>query len=110
MLSILSKKCSPTKSTSNNVKKKFFCQMSINLVHFPSTHPISAQDSDEENILDSPMEINFVQKKEPATSITTVKCKIKRLKIPAMALDSCAELPIVIPDIVEHVGMGWINL
>src|SRR5581483_2531516 len=63
-------------------------------------------DSDEEDILDGPMEIDFVQKKEPPTSIATVKCKIKRLKIPAMALDSCAELPIVTPDIVERVGYG----
>ena len=68
--------------------------------------PVSAQDSDEEDILDGPMEIDFVQKKEPTTSIATVKCKIKRLKIPAMALDSCAELPIVTPDIVERVGYG----
>jgi len=66
--------------------------------------PVSAQDSDEEDILDGPMEIYFVQKKEPPTSIATVKCKIKRLKIPAMALDSCAELPIITPDIVERVG------
>jgi hypothetical protein len=68
--------------------------------------PVSAQDSDEEDILDGPMEIDFVQKKEPPTSIATVKCKIKRLKIPAMLLDSCAELPIVTPDIVERVGYG----
>ena len=59
--------------------------------------------SDEEDILDGPMEIDFVQKKEPTTSIATVKCKIGRLKIPAMALDSCAELPIITPDIIEHV-------
>ena len=52
------------------------------------------------------MEIDFIQKKEPPTSIATVKCKIKRLKIPAMALDSCAELPIITPDIVERVGYG----
>src|SRR4051812_1533161 len=50
------------------------------------------------------MEIDFVQKKEPTTSIATVKCKIKRLKIPGMALDSCAELPIITLDIVEHVN------
>ena len=68
--------------------------------------PTLAQDSDEEDILDGPMEIDFVQKKEPTTSIATVKCKIKHLKIPAMALDSCAELPIVTPDIVERVGYG----
>src|SRR3954454_24003732 len=38
VLSILSKKCFPTKSTSNNVKKKFLSD--VNLVHFPSTHLI----------------------------------------------------------------------
>ncbi|PKK40756.1 hypothetical protein RhiirC2_806595, partial [Rhizophagus irregularis] len=59
--------------------------------------------SDEEDILDGPMEIDFVQKKEPTTSIATVKCKIGHLKIPAMALDSCAELPIITPDIIEHI-------
>ncbi|RGB29434.1 hypothetical protein C1646_766627, partial [Rhizophagus diaphanus] len=47
-----------------------------------------------------------LRKKEPTTSIVTVKCKIKRLKIPAMALDSCTELPIVTPDIIECVGYG----
>ena len=56
--------------------------------------------------MNSPMEIDFVQKKEPPTSIATVKYKIKHLKIPAMALDSCVELPIVTSDIVEHVGYG----
>ena len=68
--------------------------------------PTLAQDSDEEDILDGPMEIDFVKKKEPTTSITSIKCKIKRLKIPAMALNSCAELPIITPDIVERVGYG----
>jgi hypothetical protein len=54
--------------------------------------------SDEEDILNGSMEIDFIQKKEPTTSIATVKCKIGRLKIPAMALDSCAELPIITPE------------
>ncbi|CAB4491159.1 unnamed protein product [Rhizophagus irregularis] len=66
--------------------------------------PALAQDSDEEDVLDGPMEIDFVKKKEPTTSIASIKCKIKRLKIPAMALDSCAELPIITPDIIERVG------
>src|SRR4051794_25232901 len=68
--------------------------------------PALAQDSDEEEILVGPMEIDFVKKKEPTTSIASIKCKIKRLKIPAMALDSCAELLIVTPDIVERVEYG----
>ena len=49
------------------------------------------------------MEIDFVQKKEPKTSVATVECKIKRLKIPAMTLDSEAEPPIITENIVEHV-------
>ncbi len=42
--------------------------------------PVSAQDSDEEDILDGPMEIDFVKKKEPTTSIASIKCKISVLK------------------------------
>ncbi|CAG8610453.1 14530_t:CDS:1, partial [Funneliformis caledonium] len=49
------------------------------------------------------MEIDFVKKKESTTSIASIKCKIKRLKIPAMALNSCAKLSIITPDIVKHV-------
>ncbi|RIA85347.1 hypothetical protein C1645_830952 [Glomus cerebriforme] len=60
--------------------------------------------SDEEDVLDDPMKIDFVRKKKPITSIATVKCKIKHLKIPAMALNSCAKLPIITPDIVERIG------
>src|SRR5205814_3932622 len=35
--------------------------------------PVSAQDSDEKDILDGPIEIDFVQKKEPPTSIADRK-------------------------------------
>ncbi len=56
--------------------------------------------------MDSPIEIDFIQKKESLTSITTVKCKIKHLKILAIALDSYAELPIVTFNIVECIGYG----
>src|SRR5436190_11412710 len=49
------------------------------------------------------MEIYFVQKKELKTSVATVKCKIKRLKIPAMTLDSGAEPPIITKNIVVRV-------
>ncbi|CAB4490480.1 unnamed protein product [Rhizophagus irregularis] len=68
----------------------------------------SSKDSDEfsleEEFLDDPMEIDFVKKKEPKTSVVTVKCKIRRLKIPAMTLDSGAEPPIITENIVERVG------
>ncbi|CAJ0762039.1 6915_t:CDS:2, partial [Entrophospora sp. SA101] len=61
-------------------------------------------DSEEEETLDDPMEIDFVIKKEPTTTIATIPCKIKRLKIPAMTLDSAAQPAIVTDDIVKHVG------
>ena len=68
----------------------------------------SSIDSDESNLeeesLDDPMEIDFVKKKEPKTSVATVECKIKRLKIPAMTLDSGAEPPIITENIVERIG------
>src|SRR6266498_3196650 len=40
-------------------------------------------DSEDDEFIDGPMEIDFVQRKEPATDVVTVKCKIKRLVIPA---------------------------
>ncbi|CAG8636931.1 3159_t:CDS:2, partial [Paraglomus brasilianum] len=56
----------------------------------------------EEETLDDPMEIDFVRRKEPDTSIATIPCKIKRLKIPALVLDSGAEPPITSEDIVKR--------
>ena len=47
------------------------------------------------------MEIDFVKKKEPVTSIATIPVKIKHL---TMVLDSGAELPIISEDIVKRVG------
>ncbi|POG69265.1 hypothetical protein GLOIN_2v1777355 [Rhizophagus irregularis DAOM 181602=DAOM 197198] len=64
--------------------------------------PASAQDSDEEDILDGPMEINFIRKKEPATDVVTVKCKIKRLVILAGTVDPGANFPIMSEDISEQ--------
>src|SRR5437868_9310144 len=49
------------------------------------------------------MEIDFVRKKEPSTSIASIKCKIERLKIPAMALDSCSKIAIITEDIVLRI-------
>jgi hypothetical protein len=61
--------------------------------------PALAHDSDEEEILDGPMEINFIRKKDPATDIVTVKCKIKRLVIPGAVVDPGANFPIMTDDI-----------
>ncbi|GBC48979.2 hypothetical protein GLOIN_2v1886689 [Rhizophagus irregularis DAOM 181602=DAOM 197198] len=69
----------------------------------PSFAENISPDSDEEESLDEPMEINFVKKKEPPTSTTTIKCKIGRLKIPAMTVDSGAEPPIITKNIVDRI-------
>ena len=73
--------------------------------NIPSASKDSSPDESslEEEFLDDPMEIYFVQKKELKISVVTVKCKIKRLKIPAMTLDSEAELPIITKNIVDHI-------
>jgi hypothetical protein len=67
----------------------------------------SSKDSDESSLeeesLDDPMKIYFVQKKKLKTSVVTVKCKIKRLKILAMTLDSGAESPIITKNIVDRI-------
>ena len=60
-------------------------------------------DLEEDEYLDDLIEIDFVQKKELKTSVATVKCKIKRLKILAMTLDSGAEPPIISKNIVVHI-------
>ncbi|GES80360.1 hypothetical protein GLOIN_2v1886689 [Rhizophagus clarus] len=62
----------------------------------------SDESSLEEESLDDPMEIDFVKKKELKTSVTTIKCKIRCLKIPAMTLDSGAEPPIITKNIIDH--------
>jgi hypothetical protein len=66
------------------------------------TPETSISDECEESIIDL-MEIDFIQNKEPKTSIASIECKIKHLKIPAMALNSAAEISIITEDIVKRV-------
>lgn len=54
--------------------------------------------------IDGPMEIDFVWKKEPSTSIATIKCKIRCLQILAIVLDSGSEIAIITEDIVLCIG------
>ena len=61
-------------------------------------------DTEEEDYLDGPIEIDFIKKNSPPTSVVTVKCKIRCLKIPAITIDFGAELPIITENIVERVG------
>ncbi|GBB92645.1 hypothetical protein RclHR1_24640003 [Rhizophagus clarus] len=68
--------------------------------------PVLAQhqaekDSDDE-FIDGLMEIDFVQRKEPATDVVTVKCKIQRLVIPAGTVDPGANFPIMFEDISKR--------
>ena len=69
--------------------------------------PIPAiPDSDgEEETLDDPMEIDFVQRKDPATDVVTTKCKIKRLIIPAATVDPGANFPIMSEDIAKRLKL-----
>ncbi|CAG8583322.1 20711_t:CDS:2 [Cetraspora pellucida] len=69
----------------------------------PITEVVSL-DPDEKEDLDSLMKIDFIKKKEPKTSVATVKCKIKCLKISAMTVDSGTKPPIITENIVICVG------
>ncbi|RIB12373.1 hypothetical protein C2G38_2200862 [Gigaspora rosea] len=64
--------------------------------------PKISESDGEENIIDNPMEIDFVCRKEPATDVATAKCKIKRLIIPGAGLDSCANFPVMTEDIAKR--------
>ncbi|CAG8450075.1 15830_t:CDS:2 [Cetraspora pellucida] len=64
---------------------------------------IVSLDLDEKKDLDGPIEIDFVKKKKPKTSVTTVKYKIKHLKIPAMTVNSEAKPLIITKNIVIHI-------
>ncbi|RIB07773.1 hypothetical protein C2G38_2252421 [Gigaspora rosea] len=76
-----------------------------NFIDYREIPPEIPGSDGEEETLDDPMEIDFVRKKEPNTSLATIKCKIKRLNIPAMVLDSGAETAIIMEDIVKRIGV-----
>jgi hypothetical protein len=72
------------------------------LLHPQNGNSKSSADSEDDEFIDAPMEINFVQRKEPATDVVTVKCKIKRLVIPAGTVDPSANFPIMSEDISKR--------
>ena len=51
------------------------------------------------------MEIDFVQKKDPATDVVTTKCKIKRLVIPGAVVDLGANFAIMTDDIAKRLKL-----
>ncbi|RIA87272.1 hypothetical protein C1645_828029 [Glomus cerebriforme] len=70
----------------------------------PSSNDLILDESSQEKeFLDDSMKIYFIQKKELKTSVATIKCKIKRLNIPAMTLDFKAEPPIITKNIVDRI-------
>jgi hypothetical protein len=58
-------------------------------------------DSEDDEYIDDPMEIDFIQRKEPATDVVTVKCKNKRLVILAGTVDPGANFAIMSEDIAK---------
>jgi hypothetical protein len=60
----------------------------------------------DEEFIDGPMEIDFVQRKEPATDVVTVRCKIKRLVIPAGTVDPGANFTIMSEDIAKRLKLA----
>ena len=69
------------------------------LLHPQNGDSKTSANSEDDEFIDDPMEIDFVQRKEPATDVVTVKCKIKRLVIPVGTFDPGANFPIISEDI-----------
>ena len=72
------------------------------LLHPQNSDSKTPADSEDDEFIDGPMEIDFVQRKEPVTDVVTVKCKIKRLVIPAGTVDPGANFPIMSEDISKR--------
>ncbi|GBC43410.2 hypothetical protein GLOIN_2v1773489 [Rhizophagus irregularis DAOM 181602=DAOM 197198] len=67
-----------------------------------SDTPETPDSGGEDEILNEPMEIDFVQKKDPATDVVTTKCKIKHLVIPGAIVDPGANFLIMTDDISKR--------
>ncbi|GBB87013.1 hypothetical protein RclHR1_13470009 [Rhizophagus clarus] len=72
------------------------------LLHSQNDNSKILADSEEDEFIEVPIEIDFVQKKDPATDVATVKCRIKRLVIPAGTVDPGANFPIMSEDIAKR--------
>src|SRR3954452_24678590 len=58
-----------------------FLSSKVSNKQLQNTNSNDAEDTEDE-FINGPMEIDFVQRKEPATDVVTTKCKIKCLVIP----------------------------
>ncbi len=70
-----------------------------------SNTPETPDSDGEDEILNEPMEIDFIQKKDPATDVVTTKCKIKRLVIPGAVVDPGANFAIMTDDIAKRLKL-----
>jgi len=88
----------------NNINNMNLSVTRPDFINYREPAPEIPDSDGEDEMLDDPMEIDFVRRKEPVISIATIPVKIKRLKIPALVLDSGAEPAIVSEDIVKRIG------
>ncbi|PKK44336.1 hypothetical protein RhiirC2_804100 [Rhizophagus irregularis] len=66
-----------------------------------NTSEIPNSDKKDE-ILNKPMEIDFIQKKNPVTNVITAKCKIKHLVILGAVIDPSTNFAIMTDDISKR--------
>ena len=74
----------------------------IILLHLQNSNSKTPANSEDDEFIDDPMEIDFVQKKEPTTDVITVKCKIKCLVILTDTVDPGANFSIMSEDIFKR--------
>jgi len=100
-----------TSPSNRNIHKYIPKNGKLNFESYREPSPITIiPDTDEEEgeeFLDDAMEIDvgFFRKKEPPTSVATIKTKIKNLVLPACLLDSGAECSLISHDIAKKLKL-----
>jgi len=89
----------------NNINNMNVSITQPDFINFREPAPEIPESDGEDETLDDPMEIDFVQKKDPATDVVTTKCKIKRLVIPAATVDPGANFPIMSENISRRLKL-----
>ena len=74
-------------------------------LNFQKITPETSDSDKEDKILNKLMEINFIQKKNPATDVVTTKCKIKCLIILDTVVDPNANFTIMTDDIAKRLNL-----
>ena len=78
------------------------------LLHLQNGDSKTPADSKDDEFIDGPIEIDFVQRKEPITNVITVKYKIKRLVIPVDTVDFRSSQVCLTPSLVSwHRPLRW---